>query len=177
MIFGNPQKFAIECVLDKRETDSPQYSFGHIAIWAKEFMLGDFLLPVLLNTPALFFKESLNYCGQRRDETFTGMEAAQVWEFLDTVLYSDSYESSLNPDELEETYRKFCICPGFSEAFDGEIAFLLEEDDEERFIWQDATSQAIQEVRLRPATYKSVVESFLSWYSKNTKNKSVEQNT
>ncbi len=39
VIFGNPQKFAIECVLDKRETDSPQYSFGHIAIWAEEFML------------------------------------------------------------------------------------------------------------------------------------------
>jgi hypothetical protein len=68
VIFGNPQEFTIECVLDKRETDPDQYSFGHIAIWAGRFMLGDFLLPVLLNTPAFFFKESLNYCGQRRDE-------------------------------------------------------------------------------------------------------------
>ncbi len=124
-------------------------------------MLGDFLLPVLLNIPALFFKESLNYCGQRSDETFTGMEATQVWEFLDRVLDSDSYESPLNTDKLEETYRKFCICPGFSEAFDGEIAFLLEDNEGERFILKDSTSQAIKEVRLRPATYRSVVESFL----------------
>jgi len=168
MIFGDWKEFSIECAISDRRKTNGQILFGRIAIWAEGCRLGDFLLTVILNVPALFFRESLKDCGQRRDETLMGMDAEQVWNFLDAVLYAPDYKSSFSPEELEKKYRKFCICPGFSEAFDGETAFLLEDDEGERCIWMDSRSKLIKKVRLRPETYKNVVESFISWYSSVT---------
>lgn len=165
MLLGDKQELALECVLDQRESDPQDYLFGHIAVWAGGMVIGDFSQIVILNVPYTSFKYSLTECGKRQDPTLRRMTAIEVWYFLDSALYGDNIESHFNSEELEQKYRKFCICPGFSEAFDGETAFLIEGEEEERFIWKDFVSQSIKEVRLKPKTYKDIIESFITWYS------------
>lgn len=165
MLFGDKQELAIECVLDQIESDPQDYLFGHIALWAGGFVIGDFSQTVILNVPYTYFKYSLTECEKRQEPTLMRMTAVEVWKFLDHALYGDNVESYLNAERLEHKYRKFCICPGFSEAFDGETAFLIEGEQEERFIWKDFASQSIKEVRLKPKTYKYIIEFFLAWYS------------
>ncbi|MBD2501668.1 Imm42 family immunity protein [Anabaena azotica] len=167
MIFGDKEKLAIECIFDEKSKTDEQILFGRIAILAGGFRLGDISLTVILNIPMLFFQQSLKDCEKRRSDFFNQMNAEAVWELLYSALY-DNYESDINESyELDKKYRKFCICPGFSEAFDGEIAFLIEDEQEERFIWMDAQTEQIKEVRLRPETYKNVVESLLSGIQTN----------
>ncbi|HLP89364.1 MAG TPA: Imm42 family immunity protein [Nostocaceae cyanobacterium] len=174
MILGNKEEFALECVVDNTESEPSDYIFGHIALWAGKFMIGDFTQTVILDVPYDYFKNSLVHCGQRKDPILMKMTTVEAWQFLNLALYGHNDEDDVNLDQLdllEEKYRKFCICPGFSEAFDGETAFLIEDEQGERFIWKDFTSQLVREVRLKPETYKRTIESFIAWYSTlNTSN-------
>ncbi|MEA5516988.1 Imm42 family immunity protein [Nodularia sp. UHCC 0506] len=165
MILGDKQEFALECVVDRTETDPQDYLFGHIALWAGDSMIGDFSLTVILDIPYAYFKDSLTECGQRKDPFLMGITAVEAWNFLESALYGDNSESDWSSEQLEQKYRKFCICPGFSEALDGETAFLIEGEQEERFIWRDFASQSIKELRFKSETYKHIVESFVVWYS------------
>ncbi len=164
MILGNQPEFALECLVDQKESDPLDYLFGYIALWAGGFIIGDFTQLVMLDVPYAYFQDSLIECGQRKDIDLIKMTAIETWEFLNFALYGN-HESDIISEQIEEKYRKFCICPGFSEAFDGEIAFLIEDENEERFIWKDFLSQSIKDVRLKPETYKRTIESFISWYS------------
>ncbi|RUS97107.1 hypothetical protein DSM107003_18480 [Trichormus variabilis SAG 1403-4b] len=164
MLLGDKQELALECLLDSRESELQDYLFGHIALWAGGYAIGDFSLTVMLNVPYSYFQSSLTECGKRQDSNLMRMTALEVCQFLDSALYGDNLESHWSSEELEKKYRKFCICPGFSEAFDGEMAFLIEGEKEERFIWKDFLSQSIKEVRLKPKTYKYIIESFIAWY-------------
>lgn len=165
MLLGDKKEFALECVVNPTDNDSQEYSFGHIALWAGESIIGDFSLTVILDVPYSYFKQSLTECGQRKDPILMKMTAVESWNFLDSALYGDNSEFHWSSEQLEEKYRKFCICPGFSEAFDGETAFLIEDEQEERFIWKDFMSESIHEVRLKSETYKHTIESFVAWYS------------
>ncbi len=168
MMFGDKEEFGIECILDRRESDPPKYVFGHIAMWAGGDRIGNFSITVMLGIPVQAFYSSLKYCGKRKDVALMAMSATQVVEFLDSALYGDNSYSLSELSELEEKYRRFFIGLDFSEAFDGEMAFLLEDDEGERFIWRDYTTKSAKEVRLKPGTYKKVVESYISWYSNYT---------
>lgn len=160
MIFGD-QTFGIECLLDTQTNQPSTYHFGSICIWAAGLRLGDIEQVVLLNTPAINFKYSLV---DRKDKQFETMNAEDIWNFLYKVLYdedTDNLDPALTSEEIEVKYRRFCICPGFSEAFDGEFAFLTEGQQEERFIWLDLSTHMIKEVKLPIGTYEGIVQSFV----------------
>ncbi|MBE9201092.1 MULTISPECIES: Imm42 family immunity protein [unclassified Nodularia (in: cyanobacteria)] len=169
MLFGVKQELALECLLDQIESDPQDYLLGNIVLWAGGFVIGDFSQTVILDLPYSNFKISLTECGKRQDSNLMKMTPGEVWEFLNSAIYGDNSDDNMasysHLAKREQKYRKFCICPGFSEAFDGEIAFLIEGEEEERFIWKELVSQTIKEVRLKPQTYKYIIESFTAWYS------------
>ena len=166
MIFGNPKELAIECFVDEI---SNNICYGRLAILAKELYIGDISMLVILNTPVTFFYESLKYCGQRYYQLFSEMNSQNIWNFLYLALYNDpdSYDNNANWKTMIDNkidYQKFSIFTNFSECFDGEIAFLVENDYEEKLIWQDFKSKMIQEISLAKGTYQSVVESLIAHF-------------
>lgn len=167
MLFGRKNTFAIQCNLEK-SNKSQNLNFGQIAIWIAEHQIGDFSLTVVLDTPIIFFQDSLKNCGSRKDEMLCKMNVSQIWKFLDSVLWGND-ESFLDLPlskivELEEKYLPFNICTNFCESFDGESAFLIEFNQMEKFIWQDIQSKTIREINLTNGTYEKVVKSLLDWY-------------
>jgi hypothetical protein len=167
MIFGKPQELAIECFVDEI---SNNVCYGRLAILAKELYIGDISMSVILNTPLTFFKESLTYCGQRYYQLFNEMNSQEIWDFLYVALYNDSDSDDNNTNwktmiDNETNYQKFSVFTNFSECFDGEIAFLVENDHEEKLIWQDFESKMIQEISLAKGTYQSVVESLIAYFT------------
>jgi NAD-dependent DNA ligase len=49
------------------------------------------------------------------------------------------------------------------EAFDSELAVLIEQDTEERFIWRDFADRSVNEIRLAANEYEASVRAFLEW--------------
>jgi hypothetical protein len=99
------------------------------------------------------------------------MKTQDIYDFLYTVLYGENTDSlntldpSLSAEELEARYRKFCVCPGFSEAFDQDVAFLVtgdERDENKRFIWLDRSTDTVKEIKLPIGTYENVVNAFVT---------------
>jgi hypothetical protein len=170
MIFGKPQELAIECFIDEI-TDNIIY--GKMAILAKNLYIGDLSMSVILNTPINFFKESLKDCGKRYCDIFNDLNSQEIWDFLYLALYNDQDISNLNDFYRDAIlnpkidYQKFSVFTNFSECFDGEIAFLVEQDQTERLIWQDFESKIIQEIDLARGTYQNMVESWLNYLEIN----------
>ncbi|MFN6364572.1 MAG: hypothetical protein ACK4V0_01925 [Aphanizomenon sp.] len=75
-------------------------------------------------------------------------------DFLYLALYNDpdSYDNNANWKTMIDNkidYQKFSIFTNFSECFDGEIAFLVENDYEEKLIWQDFESKQVKHRTIR----------------------------
>jgi hypothetical protein len=169
MIFGLPTRFAIECEIDPTITHAVLGKvFGSIVIWAGGKRLGERDVTVMLTLAGDFFADSLRFQGQRRDEALDGKKATEVWTTSYGAAYGEGGASVEECLELGRRYRKFFICPGGSEAFDGEFAVLLEQPNGARFIWRDFEDKQIREVLLEPGEYESVVRAFLAWFTLET---------
>jgi len=165
--FGETERMSIEChIVDVVNSEGcPQaLAFGRICLWVKHQKMGDDTTVVLLNTAALMFQGRID-CSTREDKRLNTKTDKEIWEFLNTVLFEEQ-ESALFA-EVVENYHKFsnfCIFPGPSEAFDGETAFLIEEETVERFIWQDQLTKKISSETLPRGTFRQLILSFLRWF-------------
>ncbi|MGL5832476.1 MAG: Imm42 family immunity protein, partial [Waterburya sp.] len=81
MIFGDKEQFAIECIIDTKNSNQ-KYTFGNIAIWIGREQLGQLSLIVVLEIPISHFQASLNDCGKRKEEKFQKMNGLEVFNFL-----------------------------------------------------------------------------------------------
>ncbi|NJN10829.1 MAG: hypothetical protein HC815_23690 [Richelia sp. RM1_1_1] len=164
MIFGTKEHFAIECIINN--SSDLESIFGHIAIWISKEQLGQLPLTVLLKTPVTHFQESIIQCGKRRQKKFETMNSSEVFNFLQAALWGEPEENRSNIDIIEEykEYEKFNISTNFSESFDGESLYLIEDDRKERFIWKTFDSEQIKEINLALGTYEKIVQSFLDWF-------------
>ncbi len=165
MIFGKTKDFAIECVVNARSKDA-RYTFGHILLWIAREELGQSDLRVVLEVPVFNFERSLDECGTRKMDLFSEMNAMETHHFLESVLWGKPEETKSTADIMKEDkqYSRFNICINFSESFDGESLYLIEEPSNERYIWKKFGSEKISEARLESGTYKKVINSFLSWF-------------
>ena len=157
MIFGLKTRFAVESEVNELETE---YVFGQICFWANDRRLGDYEQRVLLQPIADYLRETLDHQGQRSSELLSGLTSEQVLDRVYTALYGEVTENS---GQQWQQYQKFCICPNGCEAFDGEVAVLLEDAEGERWIWRDFFDKKVYEMRLNRDEYEATVEAFLDW--------------
>lgn len=165
MFFGKKDEFAIECLFKYFKN---KIVFGEIFIWVGNERLGNDV-DVVLNTPVVFFNESISFSGQRQNDRFANMTDSEIMNFLDEALWGNS-----NPNidfielddilEQEKKYEKHNICVNFSESFDGESLYLIEINNGEKFIWKKFGTETIKSIEVGNKVYKSVIESFLDWY-------------
>lgn len=66
MIYGSQNRFAVEAEV---YLISKGYIFGHICLWANNQRIGSYGQNVVLQTPALFFRDFLGFHGQRNHWT------------------------------------------------------------------------------------------------------------
>lgn len=165
MIFGEKTRFAIECIVGPRH---PKYAFGNICFWAANCRLGNYEQTIILWPAVSFISGTLRFSGHRYNSWISKANSIQTLEFIKDIL-SEIY-STLNQTEAlqkikenRECYQKFRVSPDVSEAFDGEFAILLDQNDRELLIWQDYETRKINEVQLATGEYEAVVQSFLDW--------------
>lgn len=162
-IFGSTAHIAVQVELLEPAGEFP---VCHICLWADGMRIGDYQQTVLLSPIADFFRSTIGSHDRRIDDELGGLSPEQIVAAVKTVLFDDA-GSELPYDETRlrrlERYRKLCICPNGCEAFDGELAVLIEREAGESFIWQDFTDKRVRELRLAQGDYEAVVRMFLAW--------------
>ena len=92
MIFGDKERFAIECIVNEKITNL-EYIFGSIVIWIDTEKLGQSSLLVILKVSVTAFKQSLRYCGNRKDKKLEKMYTLEIYSFLETALWGEPTEN------------------------------------------------------------------------------------
>ncbi len=165
MLFGAKNRFAVECSIDpKPSVADPEHTFGNIVLWAGGHRIGDPEATVILNLAADFFGNTLRYRGARRDEALADRAGPEMLKFLEAALFGEGGESVEDCLELESRFRKYVICPGGSESFDGEFAALVEHPSDDELLWKDFASKTIHSLTLEAGEYDRIMRSFLDWF-------------
>jgi hypothetical protein len=160
MVFGDKSRLALEC----QDSSNPsRFQLGHICLWASERRIGAFEDTVDLGVPAQHFRHLLSSTGSRHDGQLSALGPEAALMLVENSLYGDHIGSLSESVEMENRYRRFCICPGGGEAFDGEFVILIETTDRERFIWREAGTGIVHEVSLPLGEFGLVVTSFLTY--------------
>src|SRR5215475_3800822 len=148
MIFGSKTRFAVESAVHEPVSN---YGFGQICFWANDKQLGAYEQTIILNSISDFLRGTRRFQGQRHDTTLLSLPPEKALDVVYSALYGDPERGTSDHDIHEQwrRYSKFCICPNGCEAFDGELAILLEgPQGEERFIWRELSTKSVYEIRL-----------------------------
>lgn len=162
MIFGSKKRFAIDAVtVDFTEQGDP---LGNICLWVDGTRIGDYSVTAPLGVPAAYFRQVISHIGKRRDRRIDSKSKDEVVSFLKAALYGDMGTTLRECAELEKRFRKFVVCPGPGESFDGEFAVFADNENETRFIWEDTGSERVRETGLSISEYLEPICSFLNWF-------------
>lgn len=160
--FGSVEHIAVQVEL---LAPGEQRIVGGICLWAGGLRIGDDQQPVLLSPIADFFRSSIRFKDRHIDE-LVGLRPEQILGAIKTALFSPS-ENRPSFEKASRSrlakYRKVCICPNGCEAFDGEMAVLIDREDSESFVWQDYADKRVHELRLERGGYEAVMRMFLAW--------------
>jgi len=165
VVFGDPQWFALQCWMEvcDNQSETP-IMFGRLCLMANHRKLGEPEVCVMLNIPVMSFQEFVNSSAKVND-SFVSQDPLDIWQFLSETLYGD--QEHLRSSEIvdrENQYRGFCLFPNSSEAFDGEMAFLVEYQNSELFVWQDWESKQIYHLFMPLGTAKDVLRNFIQGF-------------
>jgi hypothetical protein len=155
-IFGSMEQLAVQVELLE---PAGQFVVVHICLWAGGMRIGDYEQAVLLPPIADVFRDTIRRRDRRIGGELIGLTPEEIIGKVKAVLFDEGERNRL----LMAKYRELCICPNGSEAFDGEMAVLIEREGAESFIWQDFTGKRIREIRLAPGGYEGVIRVFLAW--------------
>jgi len=105
-----------------------------------------------------------------KPKTLESKSSEQVLTIVYEALYGNATDETTNQEihQRWEHYSKFCICPNGCEAFDGELAILLEHQGGEKFIWRDYEDRKVYETMLKSGEYEAVIQLFLNWINQLT---------
>jgi hypothetical protein len=161
MMFGSQKRFSVQAEVHK---PAGRYVFGQICFWAGSKQIGDYDQTVLLRPVADFLRATIRYQSKRSDPALSCLSPEQILDNIYKALYGDRQVGpQADSEHARARYSKFCICPNGCEAFDGELAVLMEQDTEERFIWRDFADRSVNEIRLGANEYEACVRAFLEW--------------
>jgi len=164
-VFGDPQWFALQGWMElfDNQSEVPRI-LGRLCLWVNSRPLGDSEVTVMLNVPVRSFQKFVTGSA-RVNDSFPSQDPIEIWQFLSETLYGDQGILQLSEIvAIEHQYRGFCLFPNSSEAFDGEMAFLVEYPHSELLIWQDWESKQIYHLVMPLGTAKGVIRNFVQWF-------------
>jgi hypothetical protein len=166
MIFGNRGRIAIETEID---TNSTEWCFGRVCLWAQGTQIGDFSQTVILTVTVGFFEDFLQHTGQRHAPELEHLPVHLLISLLYDALFGDSALTLHEAAQLGKLFRKYCVCPGGGEAFDGWLAFYIEGRYSSRFMWLNSMDEQEGEVELEPGEFEAVIQAFIAWTTERSR--------
>lgn len=162
-IFGSRERIALQAELLE---PAGQSVVGHICIWANGMRIGNYEEAVLLSPIADFLRGTIRRRNRQIEAELESLPPERILEAVKNEIFRETGGKPKSEDTSRrpgKRYRELCICPNGCEAFDGELAVLIDRNQGESFIWQDFADKNIRELRLVPGEYGDVVRSFLGW--------------
>jgi hypothetical protein len=163
MIIGPEERFAIECVVEQIiPSASGMIPLGRVRMLAGRLAIGDYEVPVVLSVWAHRCSQFIADTRNRKNPVLFDLPAEEVLNTISENLYG---REAIDGDaqDNEKRFRRYCICPNSCEAFDGELAILIEGSSSDRFLWRDYATGQVHEQSLEPGLVRNVLISFLDW--------------
>ena len=173
-IFGAPERFAVEYELLSPETllevlgepalsdaERAYWLFGRIRFWAGGTAIGDYEPSAALTVAlASFEPQLLANRGKRQDPRFMTGAAELVFHRINSAIYEDDER---NKEQIAQDldFARFYGIPAGFDAFDGWMAFLIEDGGRGRYLWSKR-DRVIREVVLDSGEFDDALEAFLS---------------
>jgi hypothetical protein len=161
MLFGTRLRFGLECSFDK--TIELKYSFGNICLWALGRSIGQRDQTVILDVFAEYIRRWIT--ADKPEQTDFREETPEtILSSIEQCLYTSTQP---NPELIvfEKKLRRYVLCPGGGESFDGEFAVVLPIGENYRFIWRDYSDHLIRELLLSRSEFDQVIVDFLEWFT------------
>lgn len=125
--------------------------------------VGDYDQVTMLTSPVGFLRDFQQRKGFRRRLELEGRSAPEVVNYVYGLLFQESDGSVADAYKDWMRYCDVLLLPNGGEAFDGELAILLEEETDYRLIWRPFSDRMIRETHLPAGEFDRVISSFLNW--------------
>jgi len=154
MIIGDKNYFAIEFQINNESYGVSLY--GQCCFWAGEKKLGNYELVTRLGDVFSDIHGIVKDCG-KRNSNWIERDAQEIFHDLNKMLYLKSYEGETYDDLFPAAYN---VCIN-TESFDRLKIFLLDCDIlTSRLIYSEDDGLSVNEVRLVPGEFDSVIKRF-----------------
>ena len=161
MFFGTHERFGVECSIYARTGSGTV--LATMCLWAGGHRLGDHEQGMVLYTASSFFDCFLTMPTPRQ---LPGQDTKSDAELLDdtkTLLWGDGLLPLDVYTALTPIYEACVLCPGAGSTFDGELAVLLEYEQQARFVWREYPTRIIRHVALERGECQAVLQEFVTW--------------
>jgi hypothetical protein len=183
MIFGDPSDFAIEAMIESDLT-VPSAVWGRMRIWCQEETIGDYNEPFCALYPAyLGFNDLQQTISTLRWNGIEEMTNAEIWNFLDGLLYGYQGDVEIQDDRpLEQMqkdateYGKFNFLTNWGEQFDqGGKSFIVCKDGRKITILNRSLPAKYDiAVITSKLALNNAISLFLSWFDNEARRLSGE---
>jgi len=162
MIFGEKNKFAIECYHDPLENENNRV-FGRMCIWCSDTQLGDITEPsCMLNVTEGFLQDFMNHPEILEGEELNNLGDRELFEFLNKKLYLDDERTTEEITKDAEKYFKYDFLTNGGESFDSHKSFLVKDEDIFKILFMHNDGN-FSSCRVEGIEMAAVVKQFLSW--------------
>ena len=161
MFFGTHERFGVECSIYARTGSGTV--LATMCLWAGGHRLGDHEQGMVLYTASSFFDRFLTMSTPRQLPGQDTKSDARLLKETHSVLGGDG---PLTLDEYiapTPEYDVCVVCPGGGSTFDGELAVLLEYEQQARFVWREYPTRIIRHVALERGECQAVLQEFVTW--------------
>jgi hypothetical protein len=150
MICASKDRFAIESEITGEYPEHVSWVFGLVCFWMGGERIGNFTQALMLSVPVSGLDYLLDHRGKLDASELCNIPKEQVFHLIRTSLYNVNGEDKDMRElvRLENMYRRYVLCPGLCEAFDGDTVIVLECEDNVRIVWKAYESSATNEVHL-----------------------------
>lgn len=174
MIFGNTNDFAIEAMVEP-DLLPPSRPWGRLCVWVAGHQIGDYEDPHCgLGGPCAHFNETCEELNDLWEDEFANMTDAELWNFLDGLLYGYHGNVELDDDQksMEEIlqdssrYWKFNFLTNWGEMFDrGGKSFILKQPDGMLKVLNfDYGKNLVNSYVCSEISFRLAVRGFAAWY-------------
>jgi hypothetical protein len=153
MIFGDRSKFAVQFQLDQNY--GGEWLFGKFCYWINGQQVGDYNLGTSLRDVLFLLVSIVRDNGQRKSTELYALDKDEFYSRLNTALYGTE-PSPYSNNALEETWARFNVTLHV-DVFDSCKVFLVEKEDNARFVFKKSEEGHIHEAKCEPGEFDAVI--------------------
>lgn len=168
MIFGNPERFAIDAFVEDHLVPRSA-AWGRMCVWCSGEMLGDLDEPHCGLEAASSFELLADSLDSLWDESLIGLGPREMFDFLDRALFLDSGQSLDVIRRNAERYSEFEFLTNWGEPFNGFKGFVIARPDAALLILFQRPDDSFGFAEVEMLEFRIAAKSVSEWYDQETK--------